>query len=104
MRTQHHFCEVIPKTHKLKVSGKPKLRNILQNNQPVLFKSVIKGKARIKELPQNREHKETNMANNAMCDPGLNSGPESNWQNPNKICKYASSIEFILISATQIVF
>ena len=44
-RTQHHYCDSLvkdayPESNYEETSSKPKLRDILQNNWPLIFKRV----------------------------------------------------------------
>lgn len=55
-RTQNHFCDVHardaqPESNHEEISGKPTLRELLQNNWPVIFK-VIKA-MKVKEKLRN---------------------------------------------------
>ena len=64
-----------------KVSGKPKLRDILQNPWPALFKRVkiMKNKGRLENCHRSKETKKMSW-HNAMWNHGLDPGKEKGHQ------------------------
>ena len=58
---QYHFCGILSKLHNLNLAmknhDKPKLRDILQNNWPVVFKTPRSGKTKIKERDRTSKHR-----------------------------------------------
>lgn len=86
-----------------KTSNKPNLRDILQNNWPVRFKSVkvIKDKERLKNCHRLRETKETWQLH-LIWDSRLDLGKEKwhDWKNSwtlNKVCSLVNNIVTMLI-------
>ena len=87
---QYHFCGIVSKLHNLNLAmknlDKCKLRDILQNNWPVVFKTPRSGKTKIKERDRTRKHRIGSWIISWHREKEI-CGQINIWWNPNEVCR-----------------